>query len=51
MPHMPHRTMQTQPKPAVAEETPIQRVIGAGIERHQGTTRVPRPRVLKPPIG
>lgn len=22
-----------------------------GIERHQGTTRVPRPRVLKPPIG
>lgn len=51
MPHMPHRTMQTHPKPTVAEETPIQRVVGAGIERHQGTTRVPRPRVLKPPIG
>lgn len=28
MPHMPHRTMQTHPKPAVAEETPIQRVVG-----------------------
>lgn len=51
MPHHPHRTIQNAPKPTVAEETPIQRVIGAGIERHMGTTRVPRPRVLKPPIG
>ena len=51
MPHFPHRSIQQSPKPSVAEETPIQRVIGAGIERHQGTTRVPRPRVLKPPLG
>lgn len=51
MPHFPHRTIQSHPKPTVAEETPIQRVIGAGIERHQGTTRAPRPRTLKPPIG
>lgn len=51
MPHHPHRTIQNAPRPAVAEETPIQRVIGAGIERHMGTTRVPRPRVLKPPLG
>lgn len=49
MPHMPHRTIKTTPKPAVAEETPIQRVMGIG-ERHLGTTRVPRPRVLKPPL-
>lgn len=51
MPHFPHRTIQSHPKPTVAEETPIQRVIGAGIERHQGTTRAPRPRTLKPPLG
>jgi len=51
MPHHPHRTIQNAPRPAVAEEAPIQRVIGAGIERHMGTTRVPRPRVLKPPLG
>lgn len=50
MPHFPHRTTQKLPKPTVAEESPIQRVIGAGIERHQGTTRAPRPRTLKPPI-
>lgn len=51
MPHLPHRTIQTTPKLSVAEETPIQRVIGAGIERHQGTTRAYRPRALKPPTG
>ena len=51
MPHLPHRTIQQHPKPTMAEETPIQRVIGTGIERHQGTTRAPRPRTLKPPIG
>lgn len=51
MPHFPHRTIQTHPKPTVAEETPIQRIVGAGIERHQGTTRARRPRALKPPVG
>lgn len=51
MPHHPHRTLQTRPKAAVAEESPIQRVVGTGIERHMGTTRVPRPRALKPPVG
>lgn len=51
MPHFPHRTIQQTPKLAVAEEAPVQRVIGAGIERHQGTTRAPRPRALKPPVG
>lgn len=50
MPHLPHRSMKiNDPKPAVAEETPIQRVVGIG-ERHLGTTRIPRPRVLKPPL-
>ena len=50
MPHLPHRSMKiSNPKPAVAEvELPIQRI--QGIERHQGTTRIPRPRVLKPPL-
>ncbi len=51
MPHIPHRTLRTAPKPSVAEETPLHRVVGAGIERHMGTTRQPRPRVLKPPLG
>lgn len=51
MPHFPHRTIQNHPKATVAEESPVQRVIGAGIERHQGTTRAPRPRTLKPPLG
>lgn len=53
MPHMPHRSLKSQPKPSVAEETPIQRVTsGLGIgDRHLGTTRIPRPRALKPPIG
>lgn len=51
MPHIPHRTLQTAPKPSVAEETPLQRIVGAGIERHTGSTRMPRSRVLKPPVG
>lgn len=51
MPHHPYRTLQNSPKPTVAEESHIQRVVGAGIERHMGTTRVPRPRALKPPQG
>jgi hypothetical protein len=50
MPHIPHRTLQTRPKATVAEETPLQRIVGAGIERHLGTTRAPRPRALKPPV-
>jgi hypothetical protein len=51
MPHRPYQTMQTSPKPRMAEEAPIQRVVGAGIERHMGATRIPRPRALKPPVG
>ena len=49
MAHIPHRTLQTQPKPTVAEVSlPIQQAVG--FERHLGTTRAPRPRVLKPPL-
>ena len=52
MPHMPHRTIKTTPKPTVADEAPVQRVANLGIgEKHLGTTRVPRSRVLKPPLG
>ncbi len=48
MPHMPHRQLAANsPTPA----NPVDRVLSAGIERHMGTTRAPRPRVLKPPIG
>lgn len=46
MPHLPHRSLQPTPKPSVAEVAPAPR-----IERHLGTTRIPRPRVLKPPVG
>lgn len=49
MPHHPIRTSKATPKPSVAGETPIQRVMGIGIERHMGTTRAHRPRALKPP--
>lgn len=50
MPHLPHRSMKiADPKPAVAEvELPISRL--QGLERHMGTTRIPKSRVLKPPI-
>lgn len=44
MSHFLHRSL---PKPTVADVTPRP----MAIERHIGTTRVPRPRVLKPPIG
>lgn len=46
MPHYPHKTTL---RPTVADKTPVDRI--AGIERHLGTTRAPRPRALKPPIG
>lgn len=49
MAHLPHRTMKINPKPTVAELAPVP--VASGIERHLGTTRVPRSRVLKPPIG
>lgn len=49
MAHLPHRSLQNAPKPTVAD---VIRLEGhGGIERHLGTTRVPRSRVLKPPIG
>lgn len=49
MPHHPFRTFKTTPKPTVAAEAPIQRIVGVGMERHMGTTRAHRPRALKPP--
>lgn len=61
MPHMPHRSMNTKPPVAVEVETPIQkyeRSLSDNLnrerqqyERHLGTTRVPKSRVLKPPVG
>lgn len=50
MPHLPHKSLNANPKPTVAEvQLPVQQA--EGIMRHLGTTRVPRSRVLKPPIG
>lgn len=51
MSHFLNRTKADTRPVAVEAETPQMRFERIGIERHQGTTRAPRPRVLKPPIG
>lgn len=52
MPHLPHRSFQMALKPSVVLKSPVaEEITPARIERHQGTTRAPRPRVLKPPLG
>lgn len=43
-----HRNVVKSP---VAEGHTDINVVGRSIERHQGSTRIPRSRVLKPPIG
>lgn len=51
MSHLLHRSIKASAKPTMAVENPIQRaVIGIG-DQHLGTTRFPRSRVLKPPLG
>lgn len=47
---MSHFLNRNAPKPTVAAGSLTPPQI-AGVERHQGTTRIPRSRILKPPIG